>query len=401
LAREQVARRDEVAEREKAETELAAKLVLLARIEWEAAHITDAARHLAECPERHRGPEWRYLDRMCRAEVASFEHLVKGWARVAYSPDGRLVAAVAGQRLTVWDVASRARMFDVGVEWSTDSKLAFTADGRRLVLIDVPGKAPDPNVRPADEAVPGMKAIRAQSNAKGTLTWQITIWDTATGVVTGSSRFAGPPRGWLARCPGVPLLAVLEGDRIRVWGPDARTVAGFAHGHRDARSLQFNATGRHLLSTGVDDPVLKVWEAATGGLVAVLKRDGVPHPFIEPDPEMLSPDGRWLLRSAPASEGTLAQIVVWDVERDREVSTIRTPLSSFSNTRFSPDGQSVATAHQNVVRVWDVATGRPTHVLRGHTGLVRGLAFGPDGRRLVSIAQDNTVRVWHLSASAE
>lgn len=288
-------------------------------------------------------------------------------------------------------------MFDIGVEWCTDSKLAFTADGRRLVLISVPGKAPDPNVRPADESVPGMKAMRAQSNAKGMLTWQVTIWDTATGLTIDSSRFTGPPRGWLARCPGVPLLAVLDADRIRVWAPDAPTVAEFAHGHRDARSLQFNASGRHLLSTGVDDPVLRIWEAASGRLVAVLNRDGVPHPFIEPDPELLSPDGRWLLRLARTSEGALAQIIVWDVERDREVSKIRTPLSSFSNTRFSPDGQLVATTHQNVVRVWDVATGRPTHVLRGHTSMVRGLAFGPDGRRLVSIGQDSTVRVWDVS----
>ena len=70
-----------------------------------------AAGYLRECPEAHRGREWRYLDRMCRAEVMSFPHPADQSSVVAYSPDGRFVAAAIQKELKVWDLATRTRVF--------------------------------------------------------------------------------------------------------------------------------------------------------------------------------------------------------------------------------------------------------------------------------------------------
>jgi WD40 repeat protein len=65
---------------------------------------------------------------------------------------------------------------------------------------------------------------------------------------------------------------------------------------------------------------------------------------------------------------------------------------------FSPDGTLVA-AIQNgtTVVVWDVATGQERLNLEGHTDVVFGLAISPDGQRLATIAYDRSARLWDLA----
>ena len=48
------------------------------------------------------------------------------------------------------------------------------------------------------------------------------------------------------------------------------------------------------------------------------------------------------------------------------------------------------------MRVWDAASGAELLVLRGHEGRSLAAAFSPDGARIVSGADDNTVRVWFV-----
>ena len=79
------------AESKKTEAALASKVIALARIEWEANNVGSAVANLSECPEPYRNKEWRYLDRMCRAEVMPpFFFPAEPATRIDYSADGRL-----------------------------------------------------------------------------------------------------------------------------------------------------------------------------------------------------------------------------------------------------------------------------------------------------------------------
>ena len=64
---------------------------------------------------------------------------------------------------------------------------------------------------------------------------------------------------------------------------------------------------------------------------------------------------------------------------------------------FSGDGQRIATATWDSVRVWDLGSLKEKQLLAGHEGGVPGIGFGPDGTWLVSTGKDRTTRVWDAS----
>ncbi len=53
------------------------------------------------------------------------------------------------------------------------------------------------------------------------------------------------------------------------------------------------------------------------------------------------------------------------------------------------------------VLLWDAAALKPVTSLKGHTGAIRALAFLPDGRKLVTISEDKSMRLWDLDRSVE
>jgi WD40 repeat protein len=62
---------------------------------------------------------------------------------------------------------------------------------------------------------------------------------------------------------------------------------------------------------------------------------------------------------------------------------------------FSPDsGRLVSIASDDTLRLWETATGRELAVARGHSGPVGVVAFSKDGSRLASGGDDSTVRLW-------
>jgi tRNA A-37 threonylcarbamoyl transferase component Bud32 len=68
---------------------------------------------------------------------------------------------------------------------------------------------------------------------------------------------------------------------------------------------------------------------------------------------------------------------------------------------FHPDGQHLASGGDDqTVRVWDVSAGRERHKLLGHADSVHGVAFSPDRRWLASASADQTVKVWDAASGA-
>ena len=75
--------------------------------------------------------------------------------------------------------------------------------------------------------------------------------------------------------------------------------------------------------------------------------------------------------------------------------------------RFSPDGQLIAAANGNSLRLWDAATGRLVRELSaGDKGRVSSVAFSPTDNRLLAVgyggeADVSYVALWDIDAGTE
>ena len=64
---------------------------------------------------------------------------------------------------------------------------------------------------------------------------------------------------------------------------------------------------------------------------------------------------------------------------------------------YSHDGTRIVTAADDeTVRIWDAATGDEITVLHRHRGRVHCAAFSPDGTRIVTASNDKTARIWDV-----
>jgi WD40 repeat protein len=85
----------------------------------------------------------------------------------------------------------------------------------------------------------------------------------------------------------------------------------------------------------------------------------------------------------------------WDVESQQALATTE-PLDSAGVIAFSPDSTVLATDNRQHVTLWDAHTGAILTTLTGHSAPITQLIFSADGTRLLSLADDGTVRIWGM-----
>jgi WD40 repeat protein len=107
-------------------------------------------------------------------------------------------------------------------------------------------------------------------------------------------------------------------------------------------------------------------------------------------------DGGQLLVTGHAK----AVLRVVDARSGRLVATLRGPEAQISLLIASPDGRQLAVLSQDrTISVFDLETRAACFHGEAHrTRQTTSLAFFPDGRLAVSVALENAVQVWDLSA---
>ncbi len=196
--------------------------------------------------------------------------------------------------------------------------------------------------------------------------FQMDVWDTATGNLLTRRAFLGEPRFYSS--PQPQLL------------PDARSVMvrtenGFA--------IEDVATGRELL--------VRPGELSLG-------------------PTCFSTDGRFLAAPllASGSAGGFGQgdaVGVWELATGKEFMRLKTGL--VGPIAFAPDGRLLAAAGLGAIRLWDIPTGKevlpiqlPPNLRTSYLGQPRGissLTFSPDGKTLATGLLDGSILIWDVA----
>ncbi len=98
------------------------------------------------------------------------------------------------------------------------------------------------------------------------------------------------------------------------------------------------------------------------------------------------------------------RIRLWQVDDGALLETIKVPPDiendGFTSLAFSPDGKLIATGTAGgKIWIWEAASGALLGTLNGHRGPVTGIVFTLDGEKLISAAEDGTLRVWGVHFS--
>jgi streptogramin lyase len=189
---------------------------------------------------------------------------------------------------------------------------------------------------------------------------------------------------------GTRILTGSGDNTARLWDAATGKLVATLVGHA-ARvfAVAFSPDGTRVL-TGSWDGTARLWDTATGTAVATLAghTDSV-------SAVAFSPDGTRVLTG---SNDTTARL--WDAATGKLVATLAGHLSAVFAVAFSPDGTRVLTGSwDRTARLWDAATGKVVATLAGHTDVVRAVAFSPDGTRVLTGSYDNTARLWDAATS--
>lgn len=338
---------------------------------------------------------------------------------MAFSPDGRTVAAASVTTVRVWDVATgRKRRGFTGLY---PQAVAFGSGGRTVAAVGLDGLVRVWDVATGRTRTVGGDRIDGRAvafspdgrtYAVARTSGSVQLREVATGIVRHTLK--GIPVGMneLAFAPDGRTIAVPSlDDTVRLWdtasGTARATVTAGHHG-RGTVQVALGADGRTLVTSNNGDPDVRVHR-----LPADLPQTTLPGSAdTSIDDMVFSPDGHAVatVRQGPVGRG---EVQLWDAGTgDREASLALDkdsaprrkqptfPVSRLAAVGFDPTGRALAarSVKKGVIEVRDVATGR-LHLSRA-LGAGGTAVFSPDGTRLAVVGRLGAVHLLNLSTGA-
>jgi WD40 repeat protein/serine/threonine protein kinase len=285
---------------------------------------------------------------------------------VSWSPDGkRLATGSVDATAKVWDAADGHELLTLKGHTAMVRSVPWSPDGKRLATASNDGTAR------VWDAVGGRELLLLKGHTRVVCD---VCW-SPDGMQLATAGYEGTVKVWDAVGDRglVTIQAHTNGDRrlVPLQGPTNAVSA-----------LSWSPDGRRL-ATGSPDRTAKVWEVATGKLLAVQS-----HPDAV-DSVSWSPDGERL--AASSLDGTSK---VWEPMGERPILTVKGRRIS-----WSPDGTRLATvSEEGTAEVWNARNGRPLPGLKeGHHSVVSAVSWSPDSRRLATASADGTAIVWEVA----
>ncbi|WP_172803273.1 WD40 repeat domain-containing protein [Alloactinosynnema sp. L-07] len=288
---------------------------------------------------------------------------------VAFSADGRVLAASKGSVILRFDVAdplNPKRLPNLEGHAKTVRSLAYRPDNQWIAATGEDGA-----VLLWDLATPAVP-IPVANHANQAYT--VVFGDR--GNLLASASLDTTTRLWDVRDPRNPSLLTTITHPHAVFG------------------VAISPDGRLLATAGQSDTV-RLWDITEPReprqLSHLVRHSGYVNTV------GFAPDGRTLV-----STGTDATARLWDITDPRRpvhLAVLTGHTAPVHGAAFSPDGHALVTTSVDVTaRLWDITDpARPTVVaapLTGHTDNVYSASFHPDGHTLATGSHDRTVKTW-------
>jgi serine/threonine protein kinase len=153
-----------------------------------------------------------------------------------------------------------------------------------------------------------------------------------------------------------------------------------------ARGVAFTDDGRWLVTSGADGTV-KVWDAASGGLLRTIVLEEGPATALA------------VLGRRAVTGHTSGAAVLWDLDRGERVALFRRNEANIWSVGFAGDPAHVLTAsHDWAITLWSTSDSVvPLNVFEGHESAAQAVAYSARGPFIASGSADRTVKLWSPS----
>jgi WD40 repeat protein len=329
-----------------------------------------------------------------KLRVAGLAHVYPGHRQdvelVAASLDGKYAATGSDDStIRIWDLANDGGSLELtghigpldAMEISSDSKYLATAgtdhkvilwalaDGSQRVL------AGHTNTARGVAFSPDKRMLASTSEDGSMFVWDVA---TATGEKLIQHTHSLRPVAWVDNTR--LLVGSFDGSLADV-DLTTKKVTWYHEQGAELRSIAVAPDGKLWVTTDEDGQVI-VWDAATHRKIRTLAR----HQDVARE-AIITADGRYVITAGGNDEVHVHSLP------DGAFHALKGNEAGIKDIDLSPDGLVVSAGIDRTVRIWKL-DGTLLHTWRGHAAAVKGCAFV--GRRVVTGAEDNMVRVWSL-----
>lgn len=294
---------------------------------------------------------------------------------LVFSPDGKSVAADAGDALVVWEAATgKSVRIPKEKPLSIYRGVAFSPDGKTLLSYGPRGSI---------QAFP----------VTGTGKPRIAVPAPASDASESYTCFALSPDGKTLAVGGFS-------GAVTLWDPaQGRTRATLSGHKQQIVRISYSPDGKRLYSTAYQEEGLLVRD-----LTALEKAPARMAPAFS---VAFSPDGKRMAVFG-GDAGSAVTLPIRDAATQADICTI-VSNQVVRAAAFSPDGKSLVVdsgkSNEGSLRLYALPSGEETRVLLDRKGNLSGVTFSPDGTRVAALgttpAGGPGLHVWDPSTGAE
>jgi WD40 repeat protein len=373
-------------------------------------------------PEEHRSMQWR-LQRWClpdgnKSYQIAMPTTISGNS-CALSDDGAMLAAVDGNIIRRWDMATGKELPVPDGPTDEVTQLVVAPDGRTIATVHGDKQFVLWNAQTQKQRASWSCAVTStcrpcftpDGNELVALAQEQGVcyrWDAAAGKLRAKDALHedsknyvngltpdGRPVGWALGAEGLALVDLISGKpRVPAAADKADTPRSIL------MEGLFSPDGRRFACAALDRSTQQQfmqWD--------VERRRELPRitaSFWQGVPASYSADGRFLAAlTASAREDVdwpVVEVGCWEVATAKRCLRYELPPLDAVRVALSPDGRRVAlSTTSGKLQLWDIVTAKPLGELPGHVGPVTALQFSADGKTLFSAGKDTTVLIWDVN----